>query len=119
MLNVTTDVLDVDISLRGAELVRADLLLYPVHKGGSEVVRLLRNNGAGDEYVLQTGLTGAGAGDFPTHLAQFQTPFTSFRLEDGLVEGRVPLALPGEGVDLALHAVEGGGQRNLVGLPRL
>ncbi|MDQ2640164.1 MAG: membrane protein insertase YidC [Pseudomonadota bacterium] len=90
VLNVTTDVLDVDISLRGAELVRADLLLYPVHKGGSEVVRLLRNNGAGDEYVLQTGLTGAGAGDFPTHLAQFQTPFTSFRLEDGLDELHVP-----------------------------
>jgi len=90
VLNVTTDVLDVDISLRGAELVRADLLLYPVHKGGSEVVRLLRDNGPGDEYVLQTGLTGAGAGDFPTHLALFETPFTSFRLEEGLDELHVP-----------------------------
>ncbi len=94
LLTVTTDVLEVDISLRGAELVRADLLQYPVRKGGSEVVRLLRDNGAGDEYVLQTGLTGAGPGaqaaDFPTHLALFETPFTGFRLEDGLDELHVP-----------------------------
>src|SRR5690606_30059366 len=45
VINVRTDVLDVDISLRGADLVRADLPLYPVEKGKAEVVRLLRNNG--------------------------------------------------------------------------
>jgi YidC/Oxa1 family membrane protein insertase len=91
-LTVTTDVLEVEISLRGAELVRADLLQYPVRKGGDEAVRLLRDNGAGDEYVLQTGLTGAGGqpADFPTHLALFDTPFNGFRLEDGLDELHVP-----------------------------
>src|SRR5690606_34428749 len=75
ILNVRTDVLDVDISLRGAELVRADLLQYPVEKGHAEVVRLLRNNGAGDQYVVQTGLTGAGGqgASYPTHLANFET----------------------------------------------
>src|SRR5690606_18991070 len=92
ILNVRTDVLDVDISLRGAELVRADLLQYPVEKGHAEVVRLLRNNGAGDQYVVQTGLTGAGGqgASYPTHLANFETPFTAFRLEPGLDELRVP-----------------------------
>jgi YidC/Oxa1 family membrane protein insertase len=94
ILNVRTDVLDVDISLRGADLVRADLLQYPVEKGKAEVVRLLRANGPGDEYVLQTGLTGAGPGaapeNFPTHLTQFETLFNGFRLEDGLDELRVP-----------------------------
>jgi YidC/Oxa1 family membrane protein insertase len=94
VLNVRTDVLDVDISLRGAELQRADLLQYPVEKGKPEVVRLFRANGPGDQYVLQTGLTGAGAGtnpaDFPNHLALFETPFNSFRLEDGLDELTVP-----------------------------
>jgi YidC/Oxa1 family membrane protein insertase len=94
ILNVRTDVLDVDISLRGAELRRADLLQYPVEKGKAAVVRLLRANGAGDQYLLQTGLTGAGAGtlpaDFPTHQAMFETPFTAFRLEDGLDELKVP-----------------------------
>jgi YidC/Oxa1 family membrane protein insertase len=94
VLNVTTDVLDVDISLRGADLLRADLLQYPVAKGRPEVVRLLRNNGPGDQYVVQTGLAGAGTGaqpaDFPTHLATLSTPFTGFRLEDGLDELKVP-----------------------------
>jgi YidC/Oxa1 family membrane protein insertase len=105
VLTVTTDVLEVDISLRGADLVRADLLQYPVHKGQSEVVRLLRNNGPGDEYVLQSGLTGAGAGaqaaDFPTHLALFETPFSGFRLEDGLDELKVPFTWKSpEGVEV-------------------
>jgi YidC/Oxa1 family membrane protein insertase len=93
-LNVRTDVLDVDISLRGAALTRADLLLYPVEKGGSVPIRMLRNNGAGDQYLLQTGLAGAGAGvrpeEFPTHIAQFETSYNGFRLEEGLDELRVP-----------------------------
>ncbi|HUG72983.1 MAG TPA: membrane protein insertase YidC [Steroidobacteraceae bacterium] len=93
-LNVRTDVLDVDISLRGAALTRADLLLYPVEKGGSVPMRLLRNNGAGDQYLLQTGLAGAGPGvrpeDFPTHIAQFDTTYNGFRLEEGQDELRVP-----------------------------
>jgi YidC/Oxa1 family membrane protein insertase len=93
-LNVRTDVLDVDISLRGAALTRADLLLYPVEKGGSVPVRLMRNNGAGDQYLLQTGLAGAGAGvraeDFPTHIAQFDTAYNGLRLEAGQDELRVP-----------------------------
>ncbi|MFO7326687.1 MAG: membrane protein insertase YidC, partial [Pseudomonadota bacterium] len=54
----------------------------------------LRNNGPGDQYVLQTGLTGAAAntqpGSYPTHVALFSTPFQGFRLEDGLDELRVP-----------------------------
>src|SRR5690606_33795664 len=82
ILNVRTDVLDVDISLRGADIVRADLLEYPVKKGGDVPVRLLRNNGPGDQYVLQTGLTGAAAntqpGSYPTHVALFSTPFQGF-----------------------------------------
>jgi YidC/Oxa1 family membrane protein insertase len=94
VLNVRTDVLDVDLSLRGADIVRADLLLYPVHKGGDERVRLMRANGPGDQYLLQTGLAGAVAGaraeDFPTHLAALSTPFNSFRLEQGMAELKVP-----------------------------
>ncbi len=94
-INVRTDVLDVDISLRGGVLTRADLLKYPVKKGGTELVELLRNDGPGNQYLLQTGLAGAGTGatqaDFPTHLAMFTSDFTGFRLEQGLDELRVPL----------------------------
>jgi YidC/Oxa1 family membrane protein insertase len=80
-LTVRTDVLDVDLSMRGAAITRADLLLYPVEKGGTVPIRLMRNNGAGDQYLLQTGLAGAGPGvqplDFPTHIAEFETPYNS------------------------------------------
>ena len=42
VITVHTDVLEVDVSLRGGELSRADLLHYPVVKGQAEAVRLLR-----------------------------------------------------------------------------
>jgi len=93
MIHVRTDVLDVDISLRGGELQRADLLAYPVKKGLAEPVRLLRNHGAGDQYLLQTGLTGTGTAapeNYPTHVALFTSDFTEFELRDG-DEVRVPL----------------------------
>ena len=94
VLNVRTDVLDLDISLTGGDVVRADLLQYPVVKGQAGVVQLLRSRGAGDQYLLQTGLAGAGAtsaGAFPTHLATFTSDFAGFALQGGADELRVPL----------------------------
>lgn len=94
VINVRTDVLDVDVSLRGGELQRADLLAYPVEKGKPERVRLLRNNGPGDQYLLQSGLAGVGAagtGEYPTHLVEYQSDFTGFVLQPGDEELRVPL----------------------------
>jgi YidC/Oxa1 family membrane protein insertase len=92
VINVRTDVLDVDVSLQGGQLVRADLLEYRVKKGGDEVVRLLRQGGADNQYLLQTGLNGADQTlSYPTHLATFTSAFTGFRLEQGLDELRVPL----------------------------
>jgi YidC/Oxa1 family membrane protein insertase len=95
ILNVRTDVLDVDISLHGGELQRADLLNYPVVKGQPTPVRLLRNHGANDQYLLQTGLAGAGtnasADNFPTHLASYKSDYTGFIMDSSLDELRVPL----------------------------
>jgi YidC/Oxa1 family membrane protein insertase len=95
VLTVRTDVLDVDVSLRGGELLRADLLNYPVVKGQPTPVRLLRNNGQGDQYVVQTGLAGSVAGAtpeaYPTHLAVFECDFNGFELQSGEDELRVPL----------------------------
>jgi YidC/Oxa1 family membrane protein insertase len=94
VLNARTDVLDVDVSLRGGELVRADLLQYRIVKGGTEPVHLLRNLGPGNQYLLQTGLAGAGNATpegYPTHLATFTSDSTEFRLQDGIDELRVPL----------------------------
>ena len=91
-LRVTTDVLDLDISLQGGTLVRADLLRYPRVKGEKAPVQLL-NTGKTQFYALQTGLSDAGAGGArPTHLAVFSAPQTAYSLADGSDELRVPLA---------------------------
>ena len=91
-VRVTTDVLDLEISLQGGALVRADLLRYPRVKGEQAPVQLL-NVAARQFYALQTGLSDAGAGGArPTHLAAFSAPATTYSLTDGADELRVPLA---------------------------
>jgi YidC/Oxa1 family membrane protein insertase len=94
VVSVRTDVLDVDLNLRGGELQRADLLAYPMVKGQPTPVRLLRNVGPGDQYLLQTGLAGTGpdaATAYPTHQALFEGDFSAFVLQDGSNEIDVPL----------------------------
>ena len=91
-VRVTTDVLDLEISLQGGALVRADLLRYPRVKGEQAPVQLL-NVAARQFYALQTGLSDAGAGGArPTHLAAFSAPATTYSLTDGTDELRIPLA---------------------------
>ena len=89
-LRVKTDVLDLDISLRGGDLVRVDLLRYPKVKGEDARVRLLQE-GRERFYVIQTGLTDAQGLAHPTHLATFAAPATNYTLKDGVGELRVPL----------------------------
>jgi len=90
-VRVTTDVLDLEISLQGGALVRADLLVYPRVKGEKASVQLL-NVAPRQFYALQTGLSDAGAGGArPTHLAAFNAPATAYSLTDGTDELRVPL----------------------------
>ena len=95
MLTVRTDVLEVDVSLQGGELTRADLLNYPLVKGEPTPVRLLQKGGQGMQYLVQTGLAGNSPGatpeGYPTHLAQFTSDFTGFELQSGQDELRVPL----------------------------
>jgi YidC/Oxa1 family membrane protein insertase len=59
-VHVRTDVLDMDISLQGGTLQRADLLRYPKVKGGSEPVRLMNQDSDETLYLLKTGLVGPG-----------------------------------------------------------
>lgn len=89
-VKVVTDVLDVEISLRGGDLVLADLTQYPLVKGEDTRVRLLNTNPS-NFYLLQTGLTGAAGEARPTHLADFEALQTAYRLSDGTDELRVPL----------------------------
>lgn len=89
-LRVTTDVLDLDVSLRGGDLVRADLLKYPLVKGEDRRVRLL-NPATEEFYFIQTGLTDVDGSAHPTHLATFTAAQQRFSLADGAEELRVPL----------------------------
>jgi YidC/Oxa1 family membrane protein insertase len=98
-VRVVTDVLDMDVSLRGGTLVRADLLEYPQAKTkDSPPVRLLTMSEGGYETV-RSGLRATGGGGEPTHLATFSAASREFRLAPGAEELRVPLTwTDGQGV---------------------
>jgi YidC/Oxa1 family membrane protein insertase len=71
-VHVRTDVLDMDISLQGGTVQKADLLRYPKVKGGTEPVRLMNADSEETLYLLKTGL--AGPGEHPTQFATFTAP---------------------------------------------
>jgi YidC/Oxa1 family membrane protein insertase len=90
-VRVVTDVLDIDIDLRGGNLVRADLLTYPHDKQpGSPPVRLLDTREA-TYNTDRSGLRALNAASEPNHLAQFMSPAREYRLAPGASELRVPL----------------------------
>jgi YidC/Oxa1 family membrane protein insertase len=78
-VHVRTDVLDMDISLQGGTLQKADLLRYPKVKGGSEPVRLMNEDSPESWYVLKTGLAGPGDAH-PTQLATFTSTSSEYDL---------------------------------------
>jgi YidC/Oxa1 family membrane protein insertase len=67
LVHVVTDVLDVEVSLAGGELTRADLLAYPLVKGGQTPVRLFNRDSPQSLFVLQSGLLGAAGTSMPSH----------------------------------------------------
>ncbi|HEY4368427.1 MAG TPA: membrane protein insertase YidC [Steroidobacteraceae bacterium] len=89
IIRVVTDVLDMDISTRGGELERADLLKYPVVKDKpDELVRLFNTENL---YVARSGLRAADNRAEPTHQAMFQSAATEYRLQPGANQLEVPL----------------------------
>jgi YidC/Oxa1 family membrane protein insertase len=98
-VRVVTDVMDLDISLQGGDLLRADLLKYPQDKKpGSPAVRLLTTDDATYQ-VVRSGLLAMEGRAQPTHLEHYTAPATEFRLAPGASELRVPLTwTDGQGV---------------------
>jgi YidC/Oxa1 family membrane protein insertase len=98
VIRVVTDVLSLDISTRGGELIRADLLKYPVAKSRPDVkVRLFSPNPP--LYVARSGLRAADQRAEPTHTATYQAAATEYKLEAGQKELVVPLTwTDGQGV---------------------
>jgi YidC/Oxa1 family membrane protein insertase len=93
-VRVLTDVLDLDVSLNGGDIVRADLLAYPLRKDAPDVkVRLFNTDSHDSLYMYQSGLTTGEPGRAePNHKAPFTTTARSFELAPGQDELAVPLA---------------------------
>jgi YidC/Oxa1 family membrane protein insertase len=90
-IRVVTDVLVIDISLKGGDLVRAELPAYPLVKDKPEPVVLFNTDSPETNYVMQTGLSSSKPGASPTHLAMFTAPAQKYELAPGQDELRVPL----------------------------
>ena len=90
VIRVTTDVLSMDISTRGGELVRADLLKYPLVKNRPDVpVRLF--SPTPPVYVARSGLRAADNVPQPNHLATFRSQANEYQLKAGEAKLVVPL----------------------------
>jgi YidC/Oxa1 family membrane protein insertase len=90
VVRVSTDVLSVDISTRGGELTRADLLKYALVKNHPEVpVRLF--SGEPPIYVAQSGLLAADKRPEPNHRAIYHAAATEYQLKAGEKQLVVPL----------------------------
>jgi YidC/Oxa1 family membrane protein insertase len=99
-VHVSTDVLDLELSLQGGDFVRADLPTYPVSLDEpDEPVRLFEQ---GERvYVAQTGLLAVGADpkaaaeSAPSHHARFRSERTRYALAEGQEILEVPLVWTG------------------------
>ena len=96
-VHVRTDVLDLDIDLKGGTIRRADMVKYPKVKGQPDRMRLMNTDPA-TQYLLQTGLTGPDSSARPTHLTDYSSAQKEYVL-NGASELRVPLTWTnGDGV---------------------
>jgi YidC/Oxa1 family membrane protein insertase len=99
-VRVVTDVLTVDIDLKGGTLTYAELPGYPITKGKPEPVVLFNRADASTTYVLQSGLAGGKPDEpRPSHLAVFSSASSEYQLAAGQDELKVPLTwTDGQGV---------------------
>lgn len=92
-IHVTTDTLDLAIKLTGGDVVRADLVDFPVTQGSDEPYSILRSEGA--VHIAQSGLIGANGPDRSADgRPQYKAPATEFTLTGDTLE--VPLTWQGE-----------------------
>jgi YidC/Oxa1 family membrane protein insertase len=90
VVRVVTDVLSVDISTRGGDLTRADLLKYALVKNQPNVpVRLF--SAQPPVYIAQSGLVAADKQPQPNHRAVFHAASNEYQLKAGERQLVVPL----------------------------
>ena len=89
-IRVTTDVLDLEISLRGGDLVKAVLPDYPVHKNAPDIPVQLLDPSADAPYVFRSGLTART----PAASTRADTLFTAAKSDYELEPGQDVLEVP-------------------------
>jgi len=109
-IRITTDVLDVQISLQGGTLQSAYLIAYPVAKDSPDTLIQMLSTEPSSFGAIQTGLRIAGEGDEPNHRATFVSSDYLFSMGDAasLV---VPIrwkSAAGVSVDKRFHFKRGG-----------
>ena len=96
-VRVITDVLSIDITKRGGDLVRADLLKYAQVKNRPDLpVRLFSPENP--RYVAQSGLRAADKRPEPNHLALYRAAADEYRLKPGEQKLVVPLTWSEDGI---------------------
>ncbi len=90
-IRVLTDVLSIEISTRGGELVRADLLEYPRVKNQPDVPVRLFDTAPPGIFVARSGLRAVNEQAEPTHLAVFESAASEYKLGAGEDKLVVPL----------------------------
>lgn len=98
-ITVKTDVLELRINTRGGDIDGADLLLYPKELHSSDPFRLLETS-KDFIYQAQSGLIGQDGPDNPGYnnglRPLYLSTATSYALQDGQDELRVPLTFTGK-----------------------
>jgi YidC/Oxa1 family membrane protein insertase len=90
-VRVSTDVLELEISLRGGDLVKALLPQHPVHKDRPDVPVQLLDPSPDGLYVFRTGVTAAAADASTRPDTLFTAPEMVFTLQPGQDVLEVPL----------------------------
>ncbi len=103
-INVLTDTLDVTIDLLGGDVVKANLIKYPVTEGSDDAYSLLRPNAA-TLYVAQSGLIGTNGPDAnPEGRPLYNTPQRSYTLNNDNLT--IPLNWVGaDGLQVTKHFI--------------
>ena len=99
LIKVKTDVLDLSIDLNGGDLVRSDLLRYPINKDDPDNLIRLLDPSFENRWVFQTGLRGLDQNaPEPNHLSTYKSSNTLYELSPQEDEMVVSLSWESEGL---------------------
>ena len=87
-IKVRTDVLSLEIDPKGAQIIGASLLAYPIEKNEPDVPFELLGNAAWGFHVAQTGLRSANPA--PDHNALYQSSQPEWKMSEGQDRLEVP-----------------------------